>query len=65
MEYKGLSLEQACHCLIYEKCKHINGDMGLIAVDRQGNLVAAFNTSRMHRAMKSDTQDLTVEIYAK
>lgn len=65
MEYKGMSLREACHFLIQEKCKHINGDMGLIAVDTKGNLVAEFNTPRMHRAMRSSTQDLIVEIYPK
>lgn len=65
MEYKGMSLREACRHLIHEKCNHINGDMGLIAVDAKGNLVAEFNTSRMHRAMKSTTQDLIVEIYPK
>lgn len=65
MEYKGMSLREACRYLIHEKCKHINGDMGLIAVDTKGNLVAEFNTQRMHRAMKSSTQDLIVEIYPK
>ena len=65
MEYKGLSLREACRFLIHEKCKHINGDMGLIAVDTKGNLVAEFNTARMHRALKSTTQQLIVEIYPK
>jgi beta-aspartyl-peptidase (threonine type) len=65
MEYKGMSLREACRFLIREKCKHINGDMGLIAVDTKGDLVAEFNTPRMHRAMKSSTQDLIVEIYPK
>jgi L-asparaginase / beta-aspartyl-peptidase len=65
MEYKGLNLREACRYLIHEKCKHINGDMGLIAVDTKGNLVAEFNTPRMHRAMKSNTQELIVEVYPK
>jgi beta-aspartyl-peptidase (threonine type) len=65
MEYKGISLREACRFLIQEKCKHINGDMGLIAVDTKGNLVAEFNTPRMHRAMRSSTQELIVEIYPK
>lgn len=65
MEYKGMSLREACRYLIHEKCKNINGDMGLIAVDTKGNLVAEFNTPRMHRAMKSATQSLIVEIYPK
>jgi len=65
MEYKGLSLLEACRFLIHEKCKHINGDMGLIAVDTKGNLVAEFNTPRMHRALKSSTRDLIIEVYPK
>lgn len=65
VEYKGMSLREACKYFIHEKCKHINGDMGLIAVDPKGNLVAEFNTQRMHRAMKSNTQDLIIEIYPK
>lgn len=65
MEYKGMSLQEACRYFIHEKCKHINGDIGLIAVDAKGNLAAEFNTPRMHRAMRSGTQDLIVEIYPK
>lgn len=65
VEYKGMNLREACRYFIHEKCKHINGDMGLIAVDAQGNLVAEFNTPRMHRAMKSNTQELIVKIYPK
>jgi beta-aspartyl-peptidase (threonine type) len=65
MEYNGMSLREACKYFLHEKCKNINGDMGLIAVDTKGNLVAEFNTQRMHRAMKSSTQDLTVKIYPK
>ena len=63
MEYKGLSLREACRFLIHEKCKHINGDMGLIAVDTKGSLAVEFNTQRMHRAMRSSSQELIVEIY--
>jgi len=65
IEYGGMNLREACRYLIHDKCKHINGDMGLIAVDTKGNLVAEFNTQRMHRAMKSSTQQLIVEIYPK
>ena len=65
IEYGGMNLREACRYLIHEKCKNINGDMGLIAVDPKGNLVAEFNTPRMHRAMKSSTQELIVEVYPK
>jgi L-asparaginase / beta-aspartyl-peptidase len=63
MEYKGMSLQKACHYLIHEKCKHVTADMGLIAVDPKGNLVAEFNTERMHRAMRSEGGELIVKIY--
>jgi beta-aspartyl-peptidase (threonine type) len=63
MEYKGMSLQKACHYLIHEKCKHVTADMGLIAVDPKGNLIAEFNTERMHRAMRSSDQKLIVKIY--
>ncbi|HEU4471646.1 MAG TPA: isoaspartyl peptidase/L-asparaginase, partial [Flavisolibacter sp.] len=63
IEYKGLSLEEACHFLIHEKCKHIKADMGLIGVDPSGELVAAYNTERMHRGFRSSTQPLKVAIY--
>jgi len=65
MEYNGMTLKKACHYLIHEKCSHVTADMGLIGVDNKGNLVAEFNTQRMHRAMKSDTSDLVIEIYPK
>jgi beta-aspartyl-peptidase (threonine type) len=63
VEYKGMSLKEACHYLIHEKCKHVTADMGLIAVDPQGNLVAEFNTERMHRGLKSSDGLMIIEIY--
>lgn len=63
MEYNGMSLKDACHYLIHEKCKHVTADMGLIAIDKQGNMVTAFNTQRMHRASRSSDQELTIAIY--
>jgi beta-aspartyl-peptidase (threonine type) len=63
MEYKGMSLREASYFLIHEKCKDVKADMGLIGVDVDGNLVAEFNTERMHRALRSSTQDLIIKIY--
>jgi len=63
MEYKGMKLQEACHYLIHEKCKHITADMGLIATDREGNLAAVFNTERMHRGLKSSDGTHVIEIY--
>src|SRR3954471_18870729 len=54
MEYKDLSVAEACRFLIREKCKDIDGDMGVIAVDKQGNIGIEFNSERMHRGWKSE-----------
>ena len=63
IEYKGLTLQEACRYLIHEKCRHVTADMGLIGVDREGNLAAEFNTERMHRGLKSSDGTLEIEIY--
>ena len=63
MEYKGLSLKEACSYFIHEKCKDVEGDMGIIAVDAKGNICAEFNSERMHRAWMSSDEPLQVKIY--
>lgn len=63
MEYRGMNLEEAARWLIHEKCGDIGADMGLIGVDKNGNLVAEFNSDRMHRAMRSSAKGLYVSIY--
>ncbi len=50
MEYKGMSLQQACDEVIHHRIKKIGGDGGLIAVDQQGNIAMPFNTEGMYRA---------------
>jgi len=63
MEYKNLSVAEACRFLIKEKCKDIEGDIGVIAVDKQGNIGIEFNSERMHRGWKNEGEDVTVCIY--
>ncbi len=63
MEFKGLSVQEACDFLIHEKCKDVEGDMGLIALDPQGNIGMAFNSERMHRAWMTSGEPLQVFIY--
>ena len=52
MCYKNISLQEACDYVIHEKHKHSKGIMGVIAVDKEANLVVCFNSDRMHRAWK-------------
>jgi beta-aspartyl-peptidase (threonine type) len=50
MEYRNLSIEEACRIVVQEKLKKTGGEGGLIAIDRHSNPVMEFNTSGMYRA---------------
>jgi len=50
MEYKGLSLKEACDTVIKDKLVKIGGEGGLIAVDGAGNHCFSFNSAGMYRA---------------
>lgn len=63
MEYKGMSLEDACNELIHHRLQSIGGDGGLIAADANGNITLAFNTEGMYRAAKNNTGYEEVSIY--
>lgn len=65
MEYKGLSVTEACRFLIHEKSKGVEGDMGLIAVDAEGNIALEYKADRMHRAWRTNDADVVVKIYAE
>jgi len=49
MAYKGLSLAEAVRVVVHEKLPPLDGDGGLIAVDRSGNIVLDFNCTGMYR----------------
>ncbi|MFM1999981.1 MAG: hypothetical protein RL204_1928 [Bacteroidota bacterium] len=62
MEYKGMSLKEACEFVVNDKLVKFGGEGGLIAVDNQGNICLPFNSEGMYRA--SANQDFRkVEIY--
>ncbi len=54
MEYKNLSLEEACKIVVHDKLKTAGGEGGLIAIDRTSVPVMVFNTPGMYRAYKKD-----------
>lgn len=62
-EYKKLGLKEACDFLIFEQAKDVEGDMGLIAINRQGEIAMAFNSDRMHRGWKTSNNEEGAEIY--
>jgi beta-aspartyl-peptidase (threonine type) len=57
MQYKGMSLKEACNYLINEELKDVEGDMGIIAVDPAGNFAFEFNSERMHRAWRTSDNE--------
>ncbi|WP_047548705.1 isoaspartyl peptidase/L-asparaginase family protein [Psychroserpens sp. Hel_I_66] len=63
MQYKGLSLKEAAQEVIQKKVPELGGDGGIVAVDKNGNMVAEFNTSGMYRATMNDKGELEIGIY--
>ncbi|MBL0341988.1 MAG: isoaspartyl peptidase/L-asparaginase [Bacteroidetes bacterium] len=63
MEYKGLSLKEACKVVVMEKLVKIGGEGGLIAVDSLGNLELAFNSEGMYRASVKSGEVPFIGIY--
>jgi beta-aspartyl-peptidase (threonine type) len=63
MEYKGLTLQEAAKVVIQKKVTELGGDGGIVALDKNGNMVAEFNTAGMYRATMNDKGELTIGIY--
>ena len=62
MEYKNLSLADACNEVVMRKLVAIGGEGGLIAIDKEGNIQMPFNSEGMYRAMRNGTTEL-IAIY--
>lgn len=63
MEYKGLSLQEACAEVVQNRLMKIGGDGGLIAVDAKGNIILEFNTEGMYRGQRNNHGVNEVAIY--
>lgn len=63
MEYKNLSLKEACDVVVMDKLVKIGGEGGLIALDAKGNIVLPFNSDGMYRASKKQNEDIFIGIY--
>lgn len=62
IEYKGLSLLEACNLVVHKKLIEIGGEGGLIAIDKSGNFALSFNSEGMYRGVKTDSI-MEVNIY--
>ncbi len=50
MEYKGMSLSEACKFVVHDKLIKIGGEGGIIAIDKNANICLDFNSEGMYRA---------------
>lgn len=63
IEYKGLSLKEACEVVVLDKLKKMGGEGGLIAVNAAGDYEFCFNSAGMYRAMKSSKGEELIAYY--
>lgn len=63
MEYKGLTLQEACAIVIKDKLVKMGGEGGLIAVDAMGNYDFCFNSAGMYRGMRNSEGKEIVAYY--
>ncbi|MBK5286225.1 MAG: isoaspartyl peptidase/L-asparaginase [Bacteroidia bacterium] len=63
MEYKGMTLKEACELVINKKLKDAGGEGGLIAVDASGNVELVLNTTGMYRGWRVEGEEAIVKIH--
>lgn len=56
MEYKGLSLKEACDVVVHDKLVKIQGEGGLVAIDKHGNIELPFNSEGMYRGYATENE---------
>lgn len=63
MEYKGLSLKEACDVVVMDKLVKLGGEGGLVALDRHGNIELPFNSDGMYRGKVGSDTGMYIGIY--
>lgn len=63
MEYKGLSLKEACDVVVMDKLVKLGGEGGLIALDAKGNIELPFNSDGMYRGKLTSDTPVYIGIY--
>jgi beta-aspartyl-peptidase (threonine type) len=65
MEYRNMTLQQACEEVVMKKLPAMNGDGGLIGVDAHGNTALLFNSAGMYRGVRSSDGNTGIAIYGE
>lgn len=63
MKYKGLSVQEAANEVVMEKLVEIEGEGGVIAMDKEGNIAMPFNSAGMYRGYIKEKNKPVVLIY--
>jgi len=63
MEYKEMSLTEACEYVVMKKLVELKGEGGLIGMDTNGNATFVFNSAGMYRGLISSDGEKRVAIY--
>ncbi len=63
MEYKGLTLQQACDYVVKDKLVKFGGEGGLIAIDNMGNIELPFNSEGMYGGYQIQGETSVIKIY--
>lgn len=63
MMYGNNTLEQACEQVVMKDLVEIDGEGGLIAIDKGGNVIFSFNSTGMYRGFKKSDGTGGVAIY--
>ncbi len=63
MEYKGMTLKEACETVVQGKLVKIGGEGGLVAIDNKGNIEMPFNSEGMYRACIDNNGNEEISIY--
>jgi beta-aspartyl-peptidase (threonine type) len=63
MEYKGLTLQEAASQVVNGKLSNEAGSGGVIAVDKEGNIVLEMNSSGMYRGFVTSSGERFVAIF--
>lgn len=63
IEYKGLSMQDACDEVVMKKLVKMEGEGGLIAMDSKGNFCLTFNSAGMYRGARTSEGVNEVAIY--
>ncbi|MEP6597429.1 MAG: isoaspartyl peptidase/L-asparaginase, partial [Ginsengibacter sp.] len=63
MEYKNMSLQQACEEVVFKKLVAMHGEGGLIGMDAKGNAALVFNSAGMYRGSRNNDGENMVAIY--